>query len=362
METTTGEETLTGAPIMADSQRLQAARSGDREAFDRLIEPYRHELQVHCYRMLGSLLDAEDVVQETMLKAWRKLDTYQARASLRAWLYKIATNTCLDALRASRRRGLPYGLYPEALHGAAALPPVADPIWIEPFPDACLAPSPHSPEVRYEAREAITLAFVVALQSLPARQRAALILRDVLGWGAGEVGELLELSASAVHSALYRARRSLERAHHGSDLSGLRPALADPELGELLGRYLRAWESADVDGLIRLLKEDATFGMPPLPSWHRGPAAIRDFVLRNVLDGEAAGRWKLLQTRASGQPAFGWYRRDEGLASHTAFAIQVVTIEAGLIADVTTFGFPSLFPFFGLPMMLSEAEVGPWPS
>jgi RNA polymerase sigma-70 factor (ECF subfamily) len=120
---------------------------------------------------------------------------------------------------------------------------------------------------------------------------------------------------------------------------------------------LRAWESADVDGLIRLLKEDATFGMPPLPSWHRGPAAIRDFVLRNVLDGEAAGRWKLLQTRASGQPAFGWYRRDEGLASHTAFAIQVVTIEAGLIADVTTFGFPSLFPFFGLPMMLNEAET-----
>ena len=359
---TTGEETLTGAPTLADSPPLEAARSGDREAFDRLTEPYRHELQVHCYRMLGSLLDAEDVVQETMLKAWRKLDTYQARASLRAWLYKIATNTCLDALSAGRRRGLPYGLYPEALHGAAALPPVSDPIWIEPFPDACLAPSPHSPEARYEAREAITLAFVVALQSLPARQRAVLILRDVLGWGAGEVGELLDFSPSAVYSALYRARRALERAHHGADLASLQSAPADPELGELLHRYVQAWEAADIDGLIRLLKEDATFGMPPLPSWHRGPEAIRDFVLRHVLDGEASGRWKLLQTRASGQPAFGWYRRDEGLASHTAFAIQVVTIEAGLIADVTTFGFPSLFPFFGLPMMLRDEEARPWPS
>jgi len=359
---TTGEETLTGAPTLADSPPLEAARSGDREAFDSLTEPYRHELQVHCYRMLGSLLDAEDVVQETMLKAWRKLDTYQARASLRAWLYKIATNTCLDSLSANRRRGLPYGLYPEALHGAAALPPVSDPIWIEPFPDACLAPSPYSPEARYEAREAITLAFVVALQSLPARQRAVLILRDVLGWGAGEVGQLLELSPSAVYSALYRARRALERAHHGADLASLQSAPADPELGELLHRYVQAWEAADIDGLIRLLKEDATFGMPPLPSWHRGPEAIRDFVLRHVLDGEASGRWKLLQTRASGQPAFGWYRRDEGLASHTAFAIQVVTIEAGLIADVTTFGFPSLFPFFGLPMMLRDEEARPWPS
>ena len=356
MGTTTGEETLMGAPMPPDNPRLVAARSGDREAFDRLTEPYRHELQVHCYRMLGSLLDAEDVVQETLLKAWRKLDTYQARASLRAWLYKIATNTCLDALSAGRRRGLPYGLYPEAARGAEALPPVTDPIWIEPFPDACLAPSPHSPEARYEAREAITLAFVAALQSLPPRQRAVLILRDVLGWGAGEVGELLELSPSAVYSALYRARRALERAHHGADLARLRLKPTEPGQDELLRRYVQPWETADVDGLIRLLKEDATFGMPPLPSWHRGPEAIRDFVLRHVLDGEASGRWKLLQTRASGQPAFGWYRRDEGLASHTAFAMQVITIEAELIADVTTFGFPSLFPFFGLPMMLGEEE------
>ena len=315
---TTGEETLTGAPNLAESPRLEAARSGDREAFDRLTEPYRHELQVHCYRMLGSLLDAEDVVQETMLKAWRKLHTYQAQAPLRAWLYKIATNTCLDALSASHRRGLSYGLYPEAQHGAAALPPVTDPIWIEPFPDACLAPSPYSPEARYEAREAITLAFVAALQSLPPRQRAVLILRDVLGWGAREIGELLEVSASAVYSALYRARRALERAHRGTDLATLRSTPADPGLEDLLHRYVRAWE--------------------------------------------AAGRWKLLQTRASGQPAFGWYRRDEGLASLTAFAIQVVTIDAGLIADVTTFGFPSLFPLFGLPMMLSEKEARPWPN
>ena len=356
MGMTPGEGTSTGAPILVDTPRREAARSGDREAFDRLTEPYRHELQVHCYRMLGSLLDAEDVVQETLLKAWRKLDTYQARASLRAWLYKIATNTCLDALSANRRRGLPYGLYPEAVHGAGALQPVTDPIWIEPFPDACLAPSPHSPEARYEAREAITLAFVAALQTLPARQRAVLILRDVLGWGAREVGELLELSPSAVHSALYRARRALERAHHGADLATLRSDPGNPELGELLHRYVRAWEAADVDGLIRLLKEDAPFGMPPLPSWHRGPAAIRDFVLRHILDGNPEGRWKLLATRASAQPAFGWYRRDEGLGSYTAFAIQVVTIEGELIADVTTFGFPSLFPFFGLPMMLGEEE------
>lgn len=174
-ETQTRQEAQAVQPSMVHADLLRAARSGDREAFDRLTEPFRHELQVHSYRMLGSLLDAEDVVQETLLKAWRRLDTYQARASLRAWVYKIATNSCLDAINASRRRGLPEQLFEVSERGAEALPPVTDPIWIEPFPDACLAPVPHSPEARYEAHEAITLAFVVALQSLPSRQRAACV-------------------------------------------------------------------------------------------------------------------------------------------------------------------------------------------
>lgn len=341
--------------VLAYGGQLEAARSGDRVAFERLTEPYRHELQVHCYRMLGSLLDAEDAVQETLLKAWRKLDTYQARASLRAWLYKIATNTCLDGLKAGRRRALPEELYPEAEPGAEAPPPVTEPIWIEPFPDACLAPPLHSPEARYEAREAVTLAFVAAMQTLPPRQRAVLILRDVLGWGAGEVADLLEVSRSAVHSALYRARAALQRSHHGQDLAGLRATVEDTGNEKLLERYVRAWETADVDGLVALLKEDASFSMPPLPSWCRGRAAIRAFVLRHILDGDAAWRWKLLSTRASGQPAFGWYRWDAGNNSHTAFAIQVLDIEGGQVAAITTFGFPMLFPFFGLPVMLPGA-------
>jgi RNA polymerase sigma-70 factor (ECF subfamily) len=348
---TTGEQLLDNAPA-AEDPRLQAARSGDREAFERLTEPYRHELQVHCYRMLGSLMDAEDVVQDTLLKAWRKLNTYQARAPLRAWLYRIATNTCLDALSEARRRGLPAEFFPEAGRAAEALPPVTEPIWIEPFPDACLAPTPYSPEARYEAREAITLAFVAALQSLPPRQRAVLILRDVLGWGIAEVAALLAISPAAVHSALYRARRALERSQHGKDLARLPAAPSDLEQEQLLARYLQAWEAADVDGLVQLLKEDASFSMPPLPFWCRGRPAIRDFVERYVLDGEAGGRWKLLPIRASGQPAFGWFRREPGQDSYTAFAIQVIDIRAGQVADVTTFGFPMLFPFFGLPVML----------
>ncbi len=337
-------------------QSLEAAKAGDREAFAQLAKPYRRELHVHCYRMLGSMMDAEDLVQETLLKAWKGLGTYQARASFRAWLYKIATNACLDELARRPRRALPADLFPEAELSDAGRPPVVEPVWVEPFPDGWLSAVQSNPEARYDQREAITLAFVVALQSLPPRQRAILILRDVLGWGTEEVGALLDASPSAVHSALYRARSALSRAYSQHDLSMLRADAQNADQRDLLDRYVSAWEAADIDGLILLLKEEATFGMPPLSAWYRGRSAIRAFIAGFILDGEARGRWRLVPTRASGRPAFGWYRREAGDDAYRAFALQVVTIDDNLVADVTTFGYPQLFSFFGLPPELAEAS------
>jgi RNA polymerase sigma-70 factor, ECF subfamily len=202
-------------PEMA--QCLAAAQAGDGAAFAKLTEPHRRELRVYCYRMLGSLQDAEDLVQETLLRAWRRLDTFEGRASLRAWLYKIATNACLDALRQHSRRGLPPGRVAPADPGSPLLPPVLDQIWLEPFPDAWLAPEDEEPEARFDHHESVTLAFLAALQVLPPRQRAVLILKDVLDWHAAEIAALLELTVPAVNSALHRARSTLARCYHGRD-------------------------------------------------------------------------------------------------------------------------------------------------
>lgn len=343
----TGRETGP-APDPAVAGQIAAARAGDRQAFDRIADPFRRELQVHCYRMLGSLQDAEDLVQETLLRAWSRLNTYEGRAPFRAWLYKIATNLCLDALAARHRRVLPQSKYPAADPRAPLAPPAVEPDWLEPFPDEWLADEDKGPEARYTQREAVTLAFLTALQMLPPRQRATLILRDVLDWHADEVAQLLDMTVSSVNSALHRARSTLAR-HYPTLNRETMSAQAGSSHRTLLDRYVHAWQAADIDELISLLKEDATFPMPPSPSWYQGREAIRTFVAANILAGDARGRWKLVPMRANGQPAYAWYMQKPDRAGYAAFAIQVLTFDGDLLSDITTFPFPHLFPFFDLP-------------
>ena len=328
---------------------LEAARAGDRSGFGRLVEPHRRELLVHCYRMLGSLQDAEDLVQESLLRAWQKLGTYEGRASFRSWLYKIATNACLDALDRRPRRTLPPGRALSADPGAVPAPPVTEPIWLEPFPDDFLDEASPTPEARYDAHESITLAFLSALQAMPPRQRAVLILCDVLEWQADEAAQTLDITTGSVSSALHRARVTLAKSYRSGDLVSMSPEPTDERTRSLLERYVRAWENADIDALVALLKDDATFAMPPFPSWYRGKIAIRDFIRMEILAGPAQSRYRLEPTRANGRAAFGWYRLDDSDHRFHGFAIQVVGLEGELVSDITTFMNPALFERFALP-------------
>ena len=331
---------------------LASARAGDPDAFSTLAEPHRRELQVHCYRMLGSLQEAEELVQETLLRAWQRLNTYEGRASFRAWLYKIATNACLDALDQRPRRTLPPARQGAADPREPLAPPITEPIWLEPFPDDLLADSDVGPEARYDAHESITFAFLAALQVLPPRQRAVLILSDVLDWHASEVADVLGLTVSAVNSALHRARTTLAKHYHTRGVDAVKATSPDAATRALLDRYVRAWETADIEALITLLKEDATFPMPPSPVWYQGRSAIRAFISSVIFAGDARGRWRLRPTRANARPAFAWYQRDESRNVYRAFAIQVLTLDGDLIADVTTFMISTLFSFFGMPQEL----------
>jgi RNA polymerase sigma-70 factor (ECF subfamily) len=341
-----------------DSQtaaRLAAARQGDQHQFSHLAEPYRRELQVHCYRITGSLQDAEDLVQETMLRAWRRLETFQARASFRAWLYKIATNACLDALdRRRARRRLPQQAYPAADPGQAIAPPVAEPVWLEPYPDEWLdsAEAQTNPEARYTQRESVALAFVTALQALPPRQRAVLLLRDVLDWPAAEAAEILEMTLPAVNSALHRARNTMARTYHGRDRDKLAASPPDAQTLLLLENYVRAWENADVAELVALLKEEAILAMPPTPTWFSGRQAIGGILAVMAFAGDAGGRWRLLPLRANGQPAFAAYERDDPAGVRRPRGIHVLTAEGNRLAEVMVFLDPALPPRFGLPAEL----------
>jgi RNA polymerase sigma-70 factor (ECF subfamily) len=337
---------------VSEAARLAAARAGDQHAFGGLIEPYRRELQAHCYRMLGSLQDAEDLVQETLLRAWRKIDSFEGRASFRAWLYKIATNACLNALNRRPRRRLPTTAHPPADPHTPYAPPMDEPIWMEPFPDELLAEASTSPEARYDAHESISLAFLVALQALPPRQRAVLILRDVLDWHAGEVAELLDLTVPAVNSALHRARATLTKHYHAEGLDEVKVSPADERTQALLDRYVRAWEAADLAGLITLLKEDVVFSMPPLPAWYRGRGAVGQFIGTAIFAGAAPGSAHLHPVSANGQPAFAVYQRDDSDRTYRAFAIQVLRCEKEQITEIIVFLNPALITRFGLPAEL----------
>ena len=341
------------------SKRAQTHNlSGDSSAFTALVESYRRELHLHCYRLLGSLHEAEDMVQETMLRAWQHSDTFKSQASVRTWLYRIATNVCLDALKKRSSRTLPVMASPAADPFLPLAPAWAESTWLEPYPDSWLAEATEDPAARYSRRESVSLAFLTVLQLLPPRQRAILILSDVLDWRASEIASLLSISVSAVNSALHRARVSMEKQYHTGDRERREKLEVDAATQALLDRYLHAWEIEDVDGLVALMKEDATFTMPPSPSWYQGREAIRAQITTHGLAPELQHRWFFLPTGSNGGPAFAVYRAIGASGPAQAFGIQVLTLEFSasdvLIADVTTFLDPSLFPSFGFPPDLPE--------
>ena len=332
---------------------LRRARGGDESAFAQLADRFRAELQLHCYRIVGSVQDAEDMVQETLLAAWRGLEQFEGRASLRSWLYRIATNRCLNALRDRGRRPSEPPPAPEN----APPPPtrLGEPVWLEPYPDALLERMPdrsEQAEARYETREAIGLAFIAALQRLPPRQRAVLVLRDVLAFRAGEVAEMLGATEVSVNRALHRARRALDRAVPPGQRD-LAPLPGSREEHDLVARFTAAFEAGDVPGVVALLSEDALLTMPPAPLEYQGPLAIGQF-LSTVPAGGALERFRLVPTRANGQPAFGCYLRDPHAPVAHAYGLMVLTLKGDKVAAITGFPDTSVFRSFGLPRTLPE--------
>ena len=340
---------MTGATL--SEATLALAREGDEDAFRELTEPYRHELQVHCYRILGSVQDAEDVVQETLVAAWRGLEGFEGRSSVRAWLYRIATNRCLNALRDGARR--PQEVASLDLPAEPEPTRRAEPVWLQPYPDALLervADRTAGPDTRYEAKEAVAIAFVTGLQHLPPRQRAVLVLRDVLGFRAGEVGEMLGMSEASVNSALQRARSALDDRLSPEDRDRA-PLPRSPRERELVGRFAEAFESGDVDGLVALMTDDAWLTMPPEPFEYQGRAAIARF-LSTVPAGGELNRFRLVPTRANGQPAFGFYLEDPQCPIGRATGVMVLTLRDDLVSAMTAFHDTSVLPYFGLPRTL----------
>jgi len=322
---------------MSTTDTLAAAQRGDEGAFGRLVEPFRGELQAHCYRMLGSVYDAEDALQETMLRAWRALERFEGRSSLRSWLYTIATNTCLNAIARRPKRVLPVDYGPAADPHDAPGEPVVESVWVEPYPDEILGVEDGyaSPESRYDMRESVELAFIAALQHLPPNQRAVLVLREVLGFSAKEVADQLETSVASVNSALQRARAAVEeRVPEQTQQETLR-TLGDDQLRELVDRYVDAWQRNDVEQFAAMLTEDATFAMPPLASWYRTREGIAQWARGWPLSG--AWRWKTVFTHANGQPALAFYAWNEDAQAYLPFALNVMTLRGSQIADVTAF-------------------------
>jgi RNA polymerase sigma-70 factor (ECF subfamily) len=332
----------------SEPELLNAARNDDREAFGRLVEPYRRELHAHCYRMLGSYADAEDALQETLLRAWRGLPRFQRRSSLRSWLYQIATNSCLRAIERRPKRMLPADYAPAADPHDRLADPVSEPIWLEPYSDTNLGlEDPAGPDARYEQREAVELAFIAALQHLPARQRAVLILRDVLGFSARETAEVLETSAVSVDSALQRAHKTVdERLPSQTQQQTLR-LLGDDELSRLVERYVAAWERNDVDAVVSMLAEDARMTMPPLPSWYSGRDQIAAFLRGNALAD--VKRWHLIPTSANGQPAQAGYLWDEQTEAFMPYCLSGLALREGEIEEITAFVTPETLQRFDLP-------------
>jgi RNA polymerase sigma-70 factor (ECF subfamily) len=327
--------TSTGA-TGRERELLAAARSGDEDAFRRLVEPHRGELHAHCYRMLGSLHDAEDALQDAMLRAWRGLPRFDGRSSLRSWLYKIATNTSLDVIGRRPKRVLPIDYGPSGDPHDGAGMPLVESVWVEPYPDEQLGLEDGlaGPEARFERRESVELAFTAALQHLPANQRAVLILREVLGFSAQEVSESLETSVASVNSALQRARKTVdERLPERSQQATLR-TLGDERVTQIVEAYMDALGRGDVPAVVALLAEDAAWSMPPLASWFRGED-LPDFLRIGPLSGKF--RWRHVPTRANGQPAVGTYTWHPEEDAYLPFSLDVLTLSGDRIQEVTAF-------------------------
>jgi RNA polymerase sigma-70 factor (TIGR02960 family) len=336
---------------------LVRARLRDEDAFRELTEPYRHELHVHCYRILGSVQDAEDLVQETLLAAWRGLDGFEERSSVRAWLYRIATNRCLNALRDAARRpqraAAPQIELPEPTRRT-------EPVWLQPYPDLLLEDLPDrapGPESRYEARESIELAFIIALQHLPPRQRAVLVLRDVLGYRTSEVAEMLDTTGVSVKGMLQRARATVQA--HAPAGGSRAPAPNSARERELAGRFADAMQHGDTAAIVALLTADAWLSMPPEPHQYQGHAAIGAFI-----DERARRRGvplRVVPTHANSQPAFGCYLPTPPAHIARAYGLLVLTLDDDRICAMTWFSDTSVFPYFGLPRTLSHGRDGPPP-
>ena len=340
-------------PNVTERDLLEAACGGDEGAFRRLVEPHRPALHAHCYRMLGSLHDAEDALQETLLRAWRGLCKFDGRSSLRRWLYRIATNACLDALARRPKRVLPIDYGPPVdAHGREPGEPPADSAWVDPYPDEVLGVEDGyaGPAARYEQREAVELAFVAALQHLPPRQRAVLVLRDVLGFSAKEVSDALGTTVASANSTLQRARKAVDERLPERSQQATISSLGDERVREIVERLIDAFERADIDAIVALLDEDATFAMPPYAEWYRGREAIADSWL---MPGGPPGRLRYVPTRANGQVALGAYAFDSESGRFRPIALDVLTLRGARVADVIAFRLPDVFPRFGLPEELA---------
>jgi RNA polymerase sigma-70 factor (ECF subfamily) len=338
--------------VIAEAQLLARARSGDETAFQALTDALRSELQVHCYRIVGSVQDAEDLVQETLVAAWRALGDFEGRSSMRSWLYRIATNRCLNHLRDRGRR------LPELPAPIEPIPPppeptrMSEPVWLEPYPDVLLADRTQEPEARYESREAISLAFMFALQRLPPRQRAVLVLRDVLGFRAAEAAEIVGATEVAVNRMLQRARQAMDRSVPPGALHDA-PLPNSSEERELVSRFATAFEAGEIEAVVALLTEDALMTMPPEPAEYLGPTAIGRF-LSTVPAAGALERFRLVPTRANGQPAFGCYMKDPHTPIAHAYGLMVLALRGDRVAGLAGFADTSVFAAFGLPRTLRE--------
>ena len=336
--------TETATPDAVERRLLDQAKRGDEHAFRSLLETYRGELHAHCYRMLGSVQDAEDALQDASLRAWRAIGRFEGRSSLRSWLYTICTNTCLTHIERRSTRILPVDLGPATDPHDGPGTPLVETVWVEPYPDAQLglADGLAGPDARIELRESVELAFIVALQHLPATQRAVLVLREVLGFSAKEVAETLDTTVASVNSALQRARASVEeRTPERSQVATMRD-LGDERLRELVQRYADAWERNDVDTVVAMLAEDAAISMPPLASWFGPRDVMAEFLAAFPLSG--TWQWKTILTTANGQPAIGFYVWEDEAGAYMPFALNVLTFDGDRVSDVVAFAVRSIEP------------------
>lgn len=330
---------------------LARARAGDEASFTDLVKPLRRELHAHCYRMLGSAEDAEDAVQDALLRAWRALPRFEGRSSLRTWLYTVSTRTCLDIVAARGRRAMPVDLGPSSERAVVdGNAPLTDVAWLGPYPDAGLGGYRQVPDARYEQREAVELAFVAALQHLPGNQRAALLLFDVLGYSVAEIAEMMDTTATSVNSALARARKVVARKIPSPSQQQTLRQIGDARVREIVTRYAGALERGDAGALVALLTEDVTWSMPPLPHWYEGINAVTDFAVQIPIG--RCPSWRYLITSANGQPAVAFYIGTDDSGTHHPWSITVLTLRGVRIAEITSFLSAERFPLFGLPESL----------